>query len=117
MNQIEHWKARETGLPADAAYHNRLAKRLDSGLPGHLGMELVEVPDEEFPTLGCNVLAVGPKRCVMVAGNPVTRARLEAKGIEVHAFSGHDICLKGSGGPTCLTRPLRRRVLNNSRAG
>jgi N-dimethylarginine dimethylaminohydrolase len=83
----------------------------------HRGMELVEVPDEEFPTLGCNVLAVEPKRCVMVAGNPVTRARLEAKGIEVHAFSGHDICLKGSGGPTCLTRPLRRRVLNSSTAG
>lgn len=81
------------------------------------GMDLVEVPDEEFPTLGCNVLAVGPKRCLMLAGNPVTRARLETKGVEVHVFDGHDICLKGSGGPTCLTRPLRRRVLNGSRAG
>jgi N-dimethylarginine dimethylaminohydrolase len=83
----------------------------------HRGMDLVEVPDEEYPTLGCNVLAVGPARCVMLAGNPVTRARLEAKGVEVQVFDGQDICLKGSGGPTCLTRPLRRRALNGSRAG
>ena len=83
----------------------------------HRGMDLVEVPDEEYPTLGCNVLAVGPARCVMLAGNPVTRARLEAKGVEVQVFDGQDICLKGSGGPTCLTRPLRRRVINGSRAG
>lgn len=73
------------------------------------GMVLIEVPDDEFATLGCNVLAVGPGRCVMVAGNPTTRARLEEKGVEVHVFEGEEICLKGSGGPTCLTRPLRRR--------
>ena len=81
------------------------------------GIDLIEVPDEEVLTLGCNVLAVGPKRCVMLAGNPVTRARLEAKGVEVHVFSGQDICLKGSGGPTCLTRPLRRRVLDGGGTG
>jgi len=81
------------------------------------GMDLLEVPDDEYPTLGCNVLSVGPQRCVMLAGNPVTRARLEAKGIEVHVFAGQDICLKGSGGPTCLTRPLRRRVLACGTAG
>ena len=80
------------------------------------GMDLIEVPDEEVPTLGCNVLAVGPKRCVMLAGNSVTRARLEAKGVEVHVFPGQEICLKGSGGPTCLTRPLRRRVLDQGTA-
>lgn len=83
----------------------------------HRGIDLVEVPDEEYPTLGCNVLAIGPERCVMLEGNPVTRSRLEAKGVEVHVFQGHDICLKGSGGPTCLTRPIRRRVLNRSRSG
>ena len=81
------------------------------------GMDLIEVPDDEFPTLGCNVLAVGPERCVMLAGNPVTRARLEAKHVEVHVFAGQDICLKGSGGPTCLTRPLRRRALDRCKAG
>ena len=73
------------------------------------GIELVEVPDEEFDTMGANVLAIAPRRCVMVAGNPVTRARLERAGAEVLEYDGSEISLKGGGGPTCLTRPLRRR--------
>ena len=72
------------------------------------GIGLVEVPDEEFDTMGANVLAVSPRRCVMVEGNPVTRARLEAAGAEVSAYDGSEISLKGGGGPTCLTRPLAR---------
>ena len=72
------------------------------------GYGLVEVPDEEFDTMGCNVLAAGPRRCVMLDGNPVTRQRLEAAGAEVHTYRGREISLKGGGGPTCLTRPLDR---------
>jgi N-dimethylarginine dimethylaminohydrolase len=72
------------------------------------GMELVEVPDEEYDSQGCNVLAVGPRRCVVVDGNPITRSRLEASGCEVIPFQGEDISVKGMGGPTCLTRPLVR---------
>lgn len=72
------------------------------------GMELVEVPDEEFDTMGCNVLAVAPRKCVMLGGNSITKKRLEKAGVEVHEFEGKEICLKGAGGPTCLTRPLRR---------
>lgn len=72
------------------------------------GIGLVEVPDEEFDTMGANVLAVAPRRCVMVEGNPVTRARLEAAGAEVFTYDGSEISLKGGGGPTCLTRPLVR---------
>jgi len=72
------------------------------------GFELVEVPDGEFESMGCNVLAVAPRKCVMIAGNPETRRRLEAAGAEVHEFEGREICLKGGGGPTCLTRPIRR---------
>ena len=72
------------------------------------GYDLVEVPDEEFETMGCNVLAVGPRRCMAVEGNPVTRRRLEAAGAEVHAYRGREISAKGGGGPTCLTRPLVR---------
>lgn len=72
------------------------------------GLTLVEVPDEEYASLGCNVLALGPRRCVMIDGNPVTRARLEAAGAQVHVFPGEEICVKGSGGPTCLTRPFWR---------
>jgi N-dimethylarginine dimethylaminohydrolase len=72
------------------------------------GIRLVEVPDEEYETLGCNVLALAPGICIMLAGNPLTRARLEAQGIEVSVFEGQEICLKGLGGPTCLTQPLLR---------
>jgi N-dimethylarginine dimethylaminohydrolase len=72
------------------------------------GIELVEIPDSEFATLGCNALAVAPREVLMVAGNPETHALLERAGVTVHEFAGREICLKGGGGPTCLTRPLMR---------
>ena len=72
------------------------------------GFDLVEVPDEEFESMGGNVLALGPRRCLMLEGNPVTRRRLETAGAQVAVFSGEEICRKGSGGPTCLTRPILR---------
>lgn len=72
------------------------------------GIALVEVPDEEFDSMGCNVLAVGPRECIALAGNPVTRQRLEFAGATVHEMVGREICAKGCGGPTCLTRPLAR---------
>lgn len=75
------------------------------------GMTLVEVPDEEFRTMGANVLAVGPGRCVTVAGNPRTRAALERAGAEVIEYAGREISLKGGGGPTCLTRPIERGAM------
>ena len=74
------------------------------------GIELVEVPPPEFETLGCNVLAIAEREVLMVAGNPATRARLEQAGVTVHEFAGREICLKGGGGPTCLTRPLAREA-------
>src|SRR5207245_1296046 len=55
-----------------------------------------------------NGLAVAPRTAVMLAGNPETRARLDRAGVQVHEFAGREICLKGGGGPTCLTRPLVR---------
>ena len=74
------------------------------------GMKLIEVPDAEFETMGCNVLTVAPGKCIMVARNPQTRKRLEAVGVEVYEFKGQEICVKGAGGPTCLTRPLTREI-------
>jgi len=74
------------------------------------GLGFVEVPDTEFDSMGANVLAVGPRRVVMLAGNPVTQARLEAEGVEVWTYEGSEISLKGGGGPTCLTRPLAREA-------
>jgi N-dimethylarginine dimethylaminohydrolase len=79
------------------------------------GIELVEVPDEEFESMGTNVLAVAPRRCVVLAGNPRTRERLERAGAEVHEYAGSEISVKGAGGPTCLTRPLARAASRDSR--
>lgn len=72
------------------------------------GFRLVEVPAEELPTMGPNVLALAPGRCLMLEGNPVTRARLEEAGCEVLTYRGREISLKAEGGPTCLTRPVWR---------
>jgi dimethylargininase len=73
-----------------------------------LGFRLVEVPEEEYPTLGCNVLAVRPGVVVTADGNPETRRRLEAAGVEVHAIALAEVGENGSGGVTCLTRPVLR---------
>jgi dimethylargininase len=73
-----------------------------------LWMRLIPVPDEEFETLGCNVLAVRPGVLIVAEGNPVTTAAMARAGCEVHTYPALEIGLNGSGGPTCLTRPLRR---------
>lgn len=73
-----------------------------------MDIELVEAHPGEIDALGCNVLAVAPRVCVMAAGAPETMRRLLATGVEIHEFEASEICLKGSGGPTCLTRPLER---------
>lgn len=73
-----------------------------------LGIGLVAVPDEEYDSLGCNVLAVGPRHVIVRNGNPVTVDRMRKAGCRVEAFDGDHICYAGSGGPTCLTRPILR---------
>jgi N-dimethylarginine dimethylaminohydrolase len=72
------------------------------------GYRLVEVADEEFESMGANVLALSPRRCLMLEGNPETRSRLERAGAEVLVYQGTEISVKGGGGPTCLTRPVVR---------
>lgn len=72
------------------------------------GYQLVEVPDEEFESMGCNVLAIAPRVCMMVKGNPKTKIGLEKAGCEVLEYDGQEISVKGGGGPTCLTRPIWR---------
>jgi len=72
------------------------------------GYELIEVPEEEFESMGCNVLAIAPSKCLMVKGNPITKSRLEAAGCTVLEYKGNEISVKGGGGPTCLTRPVLR---------
>ncbi len=72
------------------------------------GFQFVEVPDEEFDSMGCNVFATAPRKCLMVNGNPKTKKALEDKGCEVMEYEGTEISVKGGGGPTCLTRPILR---------
>jgi N-dimethylarginine dimethylaminohydrolase len=74
------------------------------------GMQLVEVPDEEFDSMATNVLALGPRRCLAIEGNPKTRAALERAGAHVVTYEGREISVKGAGGPTCLTRPITRTL-------
>ena len=74
-------------------------------------IELIEVPDSEYDSMGCNVLAIGHKKVIMVKGNSITKNLIEKKGIEVFTYDGTEISLKGAGGPTCLTRPFLRTSL------
>ena len=83
------------------AFRNELPRR---------NYQLVEVPETEFESMGCNVLALAPRVCLMVTGNPITRSRLEKAGCKVIEYKGEEISMKGGGGPTCLTRPIKRYV-------
>ena len=72
------------------------------------GIAIVEVPEEEFGSMGPNVLALAPRVAVALEGNPETRRRMESAGVDISVFEGSEIAHKGEGGPTCLTRPLLR---------
>jgi N-dimethylarginine dimethylaminohydrolase len=72
------------------------------------GVRLVEVPDDEFETMGPNVLALGPRVALALEGNDETRRRMERAGVDVRVYAGDELSRKGDGGPTCLTRPLLR---------
>jgi N-dimethylarginine dimethylaminohydrolase len=95
-----------------------LALALLSSMPVRLfeelsrrGIHLVEAPADEYHSsrgISANVLAVGPRDCVMVEGFPKTVAALQAAGCRVRTFPGTEICTKMEGGPTCLTRPVLR---------
>jgi len=77
-------------------------------LLGDLRIRMIEVPEAEFGTLGCNVLAVRPGVVIIAEGNPVTTAALASAGCEVHTYPATEIGINGSGGPTCMTRPILR---------
>jgi N-dimethylarginine dimethylaminohydrolase len=88
-------------------YPRLLPVRLWTTLKNH-GFDFIDVPDREFPSLGANVLALAPRRCVMLDRNPITQSRLEAVGCSVETYPGEEISLKAEGGATCLTRPILR---------
>ncbi len=74
-----------------------------------MGIELIDVPDDEYEHLGTNVLALAPRLCLYPAGNPVTTANMTKAGAQVFTYPAEEISLKGTGGPTCLTCPVLRK--------
>ena len=87
-----------------------LPQRLRETLEEH-GFELIPAPEDDYEathTISANVLAVAPRRCIMIEGAPKTRKAMESAGCTVLTFPGDEICIKLEGGPTCLTRPLSR---------
>jgi N-dimethylarginine dimethylaminohydrolase len=73
-----------------------------------LGVQFIEVPEDEYLPMGCNVLSIAPRQVIMLENLPGVKKRLEAAGCSVRTYSGIEISRKGEGGPTCLTRPLIR---------
>lgn len=72
------------------------------------GFKLIEIDDAERGTLACNVLSLGRKRLIALEENVRTNQRMREAGFDVCTFPGSELCINGSGGPTCLTRPLLR---------
>jgi dimethylargininase len=77
-------------------------------LLGELGIRTIDVPAEEYPTLGCNVLPVRPGVVIVAEGNPRTAAALASAGCEVHTYPATEVGINGGGGPTCMTRAAWR---------
>ena len=115
---LPHWNGRAEVMhlmslisPLDdelALVYPRLAPVRLLELLAERGIATVEVPDEEFASMGPNVLALGPRVALALAGNDGTRRRMEAAGVDVRVYAGDHISRPGDGGPTCLTRPLLR---------
>jgi N-dimethylarginine dimethylaminohydrolase len=107
--EVMHLMSLLSPLDRDLALvYPRLAPTRLLDLLAEREIRVVEVPDEEFETMGPNVLALGPRRALALAGNDETRRRLERAGVDVVTYEGDEISRKGDGGPTCLTRPLLR---------
>lgn len=92
-----------------AVVHSRLMPVYFRKLLIERGVQLIEVPEEEYMNLGCNVLALAPRVCVMTAGNEYTKQKLLDAKATVYEYKGTEISYKGTGGPTCLTCPVVRK--------
>lgn len=91
-----------------AVVHSRLMPVFFRQLLINRGIQLIEVPNEEYDKLGCNVLALAPRVCVLPIGNGCTKEQLENAGATVYEYKGDEISVLGTGGPTCLTCPVVR---------
>ena len=71
-------------------------------------INLIEVQEDEYENMACNILALAPRVCLMLAGNPIMKKMLINHGVDIFEYEGNEISKKGAGGPTCLTRPILR---------
>jgi arginine deiminase len=67
----------------------------------------MSVVHPELHRQAANVVQAVPGRVIAYAGNPRTKAALEADGIAVDSFEARELWA-WSGGPHCLTQPLER---------
>ena len=110
---LPYWRGDESwSISPHLPHHRQPGRRLPPLLPvglwtllRELKIKTIAVPDEEFPTLGCNVLVVRPGVVIMAEGNPVTRRALESAGCEVHTYPATEVGLNGSGGPPAWPSP------------
>jgi len=115
---IPHWKGPQDCLhlmsnlsPIDHNLYLVYSRLLPVSFRKYLldrNIELIDVPDEEYESMGCNVLTVAPRKAIMISGNSKTKQLLEKNNVEVYTYDGTEISIKGAGGPTCLTRPFLR---------
>lgn len=107
--EVLHLMSLISPLDAELAvvYLPLLPARLVALLRGR-GIALIEVKDEEFESMGVNVLALAPRVALALDGNPDARRLMERAGVDVRVYQGEEISRKGDGGPTCLTLPILR---------
>ncbi len=94
-------------LPCACAADARGALPIDQGARIHM----ILAPANEFAAsngLSLNVLPTSPRKVIMVAGFPKTKAEMEAAGCTVETFDADALCIACEGGPTCLTGPVWR---------
>ena len=95
----------------DSKWLNKQSERYtkSSNKLKQLDIKTISIADEDYDSLGCNVLPLSTTKCLITSGNDKTFKIIEENGIEVIEFQASEICYKGSGGPTCLTRPIYRK--------
>jgi N-dimethylarginine dimethylaminohydrolase len=72
------------------------------------GVDMIDVSKNEFNKMGTNILALAPRKIIILDCVPKVQNTLEDAGCETFTYKGVEISLKTEGGPTCLTRPILR---------
>jgi hypothetical protein len=73
------------------------------GVSGIARHQAINVPDMSLKPWAA--MCWRPHHAMMV--EEIETERMRAAGVNVEVIKGYDICLKGEGGPTCMTRPCQ----------